>query len=121
MNKKKTLVLGASNNPMRYAYKAIYSLKDKGHDVVALGKTGGEVLNVPIQKSINELSDIDTVTVYLNPSNQIDYYDFLIQLKPKRVIFNPGTENALLAENLKDHDIEPIFACTLVMLNTGQY
>lgn len=121
MNNKKTLVLGASKNPMRYAYKAIYALKDKGHDVIALGKSGGKVLNVPIQKSIKELSDIDTVTVYLNPSNQIDYYDFLIKLKPKRVIFNPGTENALLAENLKEHGIEPVFACTLVMLNTGQY
>lgn len=121
MNSKKTLVLGASNNPMRYAYKAIYSLKNKGHEVLAVGKSGGDVLDVSISKTLKHTDGIDTITLYLNPSNQIDYYDLIIDLKPKRVIFNPGTENALFAENLKEHGIEPIFACTLVMLNTGQY
>lgn len=121
MNKKRSLVLGASNNPFRYAYKAVNFLKAKGHEVIAIGNSGGEVLGVPIKKSTDDIKNIDTVTLYLNPMNQRDYYDFLIKLNPKRVIFNPGTENKNLEEILNKNGIKTINACTLVMLNTNQY
>jgi predicted CoA-binding protein len=121
MDKKKTLVLGASENPARYGNIAVHRLMSYQHPVVAIGKREGNVAGVPIIKDTPAMDDIDTVTLYLNPSNQVPYYDYILSLKPKRVIFNPGTENDELEEKLEAAGIKPVIACTLVMLGTGQY
>jgi uncharacterized protein len=121
MEKKKTLVLGASDNPSRYSYLAINRLKNNQHPIVAIGKKKGIVAGIPIETEKIPITDIDTVTLYLNPDNQKQYYDYIISLHPKRIIFNPGTENDELAELALNNNIKPLEACTLVMLSTGQY
>jgi predicted CoA-binding protein len=117
----KTLVLGASENPVRYSYLATNKLLAYGHPVVAIGKSKGNIQDVEIQTGQPEIEGIDTVTLYLNPANQKPYYDYIVSLKPRRVIFNPGTENDELERKLMQHGINPMEACTLVMLSTGQY
>jgi predicted CoA-binding protein len=121
MESKKTLVLGASSNPDRYSYLAINSLRKKGHDVVAIGKRPGKVGDIQIETEHKNINNIDTVTLYLNAINQKEYYDYIISLHPKRIIFNPGAENFELAELAKKNNIFPQEACTLVLLSTGQY
>jgi predicted CoA-binding protein len=121
MAKKKTLVLGASQNPSRYSYLAINKLRDHDHPVVAIGKRIGEVRGVPILTTQEKFEDIDTVTLYLNPVNQKPYIDYILSLQPKRIIFNPGTENEELYELALKKGIQAKEACTLVMLSTGQY
>jgi len=118
---KKTLVLGASDNPARYSYLAINRLLNHGHPVVAIGLKTGKVQDVDIITEHPEMDDIDTITLYLNPKNQVQYYDYILSLKPKRVIFNPGTENNELERKLIQKGVNTIEACTLVMLSTGQY
>ena len=118
---KKTVVLGASNNPGRESYLAVQKLRAHNHPVVAIGKRIGKVADVEIKKEHPELPDVDTVTLYLNPHNQEEYYNYILSLKPKRIIFNPGTENDELIEKAKANNIEPVLGCTLVMLSTGQY
>ena len=118
---KKTLVLGASDNPRRYSYLAVHRLRDFGHPVVAIGKKQGSVAGVDIQKGEQPVSGIDTVTLYLNPLHQKSYYDYIVSLKPRRIIFNPGTENDELADLAQQNGIKTLEACTLVMLSTGQY
>jgi predicted CoA-binding protein len=119
--KKKTLVLGASENPSRYSYLAIRRLRAHDHPVVAVGRRNGQVGDVPITKDHVPTSGVDTVTLYLNPGNQVEYYDYILHLHPKRIIFNPGTENDELMKKARQNNIEPVIACTLVMLGTGQY
>ena len=121
MANKKTLVLGASENPSRYSYLAIKALLAKGHDIVALGNRAGSVSGIPIITSPPIISDLDTVTVYLNPQRQQQYYQYIISLAPKRIIFNPGAENQELAELSVQNAITVMEACTLVLLSTGQY
>ncbi|MFL5809642.1 MAG: CoA-binding protein [Flavisolibacter sp.] len=121
MAKKKTLVLGASQNPARYSYLAIQRLRRYQHPVVAVGRKIGQVADVDISKEHQAESDVDTVTLYLNPKNQVEYYDYILDLHPKRIIFNPGTENDELIRMAKENNIEPVMGCTLVMLSTGQY
>lgn len=121
MLNKKTLVLGASDNPSRYSYLALKSLQAKGHDVTAIGKRGGQVGQVQIQTQQKDIQNLDTVTLYLNHANQKQYYDYILSLHPKRIIFNPGAENEELAALAKQHNILPQKACTLVLLSTGQY
>jgi predicted CoA-binding protein len=118
---KKTLVLGATTKPERYAFKAVNMLVDKGHSVLALGQNAGEVAGVKIQTKAIPLKNIDTVTLYLNPMRQRDYYNYIVDTKPKRVIFNPGTENPEFYQLLKLNDIKVEVACTLVLLSTNQY
>ena len=118
---KKTLVLGASDNPARYSYLAIQRLRKHGHPVVAIGRKNTKVADVNIDKEKIPATGIDTVTLYLNPTHQQEYYDYLISLKPKRIIFNPGTENDKLVQLAKEENIETMEACTLVLLSTGQY
>lgn len=118
---KKTVVLGASDNPARYSYLAVNKLRAHNHPVVAIGNKAGEVGDVSITKERPLLNDIDTVTLYLNPQNQKQYYDYIFSLHPKRIIFNPGTENEELEKLAAEKGIKPIEACTLVMLSTGQY
>jgi predicted CoA-binding protein len=119
--KKKTLVLGASENPGRYSFLAVQRLRAHGHPVVAIGKKAGNVGDVAIQKVHVAESEVDTVTLYLNPQNQQQYYDYILGLRPRRIIFNPGTENNELMQKARENHIQPVVACTLVMLSTGQY
>ena len=118
---KKTLVLGASENPGRYSNLAIRKLRSYKHPVIAIGRKNGIVDDVPITSEKNAYPDIDTVTVYLNEVNQQEYYDYILNLAPKRIIFNPGAENSQLTILAKNKGIQVINACTLVMLSTGQY
>jgi predicted CoA-binding protein len=118
---KKTLVLGASDNPSRYSYLAVNRLRSHGHPVVAIGKKNAMVADVPIEKEKKDWNDINTVTLYLNPTHQQQYYEYIFSLKPKRIIFNPGAENDELADLAIKNGITPIEACTLVLLSTNQY
>lgn len=119
--KNKTLVLGASTNIQRYSNTAIRELTKNHHPVVAYGKRSGIVAHVVIDTELVDYPDIDTVTLYLNPQNQKEFYDYIISLKPRRVIFNPGTENPEFIEMLKEHGIIPEIACTLVLLSLSSY
>lgn len=121
MEKKKTLVLGASENPSRYSYLAINKLRDHDHPVVAIGRKVGKVRDVPIGTTQDAFENIDTVTLYLNPANQRPYINYILSLRPKRIIFNPGTENEELYQLALLNKIEPKEACTLVLLSIGQY
>ena len=121
MEKKKTLVLGASQNTARYSNLAINKLREHEHPVVAIGRREGLVGDIPIITEQKAMDDIDTVTLYLNPANQKPYYNYILSLHPKRIIFNPGTENAELYELALQNGILPREACTLVLLSTGQY
>lgn len=119
--KKKTVVLGASSNPARYSFLAVQRLRAHDHPVVAIGRRLGRVADVDITKERLPQNDVDTVTLYLNPKNQEEYYDYILGLHPKRIIFNPGTENDELIRKAKENNIQPVIACTLVMLSTRQY
>lgn len=119
--KKKTLVLGASENPSRYSYLALQRLQSHQHPVIAIGKRKGFVGSVVIESEKKDWKDVDTVTIYLNPTHQKEYYEYIMSLKPKRIIFNPGAENEELAKMASIKGIKPLEACTLVMLATGQY
>lgn len=118
---KKTLILGATTNPSRYAYLAASRLVNAGHQIVNVGVKSGEVAGQPIQSFQNIQSDIDTITIYLGPQNQKEYYKYILETNPKRIIFNPGTENPELAELAQNQGIETLEACTLVLLSTNQY
>jgi predicted CoA-binding protein len=121
MSDKPTLVIGASENPERYSNKAIRMLRKHGHTVTAVGKHGGKVEDVPFAEQIPEGLHPDTVTLYVNPAVQKEYYDKVIALKPNRVIFNPGAENSEFEALLRSNNIEPVEACTLVLLSTNQF
>lgn len=118
---KNTLVIGASENPERYSNKAILLLRKHNHPVFAIGNKIGKVQDVTIEKEKVHLDNIDTITLYVNAKNQEEYYDYILNTKPKRVVFNPGTENPALYDLLKKANIDYEEACTLVLLSTGQY
>lgn len=118
---KKTLVIGASTNPSRYGYLAVEKLLQHDHEVVPMGVKKGSIFDLKILNDRPILEDIDTVTLYINPKIQESYYDYILSLKPKRIIFNPGTENITLVNLAKEQGIEPVIACTLVMLSIGDY
>ena len=121
MKNKKTVVLGATTKPEKYANIAINKLVEKGHSVLAIGQNTGEVAGVKIYTKQIPLANIDTVTLYLNPKRQVDYYNYIIETKPKRVIFNPGTENPQFYQLLQSNGIKVEVGCTLVLLATNQY
>lgn len=121
MANKKTLVLGATPNPNRYAYLAAIKLTAKGHSIINVGLKKGEVAGVAIEQPKQVHDDIDTITLYIGPQNQPGLYQYILDTKPKRLIFNPGSENAELENLASEQGIETIEACTLVMLSTGQY
>ena len=121
MQHKKTLVIGASENPQRYSYLAVQKLTAHKHPVIALGKRSGYIGNTIIETEHKPFGNIDTVTLYLNPARQKEYYEYILSLHPKRIIFNPGTENDELYELAKAKGIAVEEACTLVMLSTHQY
>lgn len=118
---KKTVVLGASDNPARYSFLAINKLRAHNHPVVAIGRKKSTVGDVNVQTEQQPAGDVDTVTLYLNPTHQKEYYDYILSLHPKRIIFNPGAENEELAAMAEKQGIQPMEACTLVLLSTGQY
>jgi predicted CoA-binding protein len=118
---KKTLVLGASPNPSRYSNIAVNRLTNHGHEVVPVGIRDGEIAGIEIIKGRPEVEGIDTVTLYLNPKRQEEYYDYILALNPKRIIFNPGTENPELSRLAREQGIETEIACTLVQLSIGEY
>ena len=119
--KKKTLVLGASANPERYSYLAVNRLRSKGHSVVAIGSKKVQVADVDVETEKKQFENIDTVSIYLSPAHQEEYYDYILSLHPKRIIFNPGAENDALYDLAKTNGIQPMEACTLVLLSTGQF
>ncbi|SDM38031.1 hypothetical protein SAMN05421813_1112 [Daejeonella rubra] len=118
---KKTLILGASTNPSRYSNLAAHRLVEHGHPIVNVGIKQGEVAGVPIELPETIHQDLDTITLYLGPDNQVPYYDYILKSKPRRIIFNPGTENPELESMAENNGIETTEACTLVLLSTGQY
>jgi hypothetical protein len=117
----KTLVLGATPNPSRYAYLAAVSLMKHGHEVVPVGRKEGSINGQPILHEAPEDKDIHTVTLYLNPDNQKSWYDYILKLKPQRIVFNPGTENPELSRMARQAGIHTVEGCTLVMLSMGSY
>ena len=118
--KEKVMVLGASENPSRYSYKAILKLKEYGHQVFAIGKKAGEVRGVSV-KTIFPTHKIDTISIYLNLTNQKEYYERILDLEPNRIIFNPGAENEELFFTAKSKGIRVENTCTLVQLSLGVF
>ncbi len=120
---KKTLIVGATTNESRYAYLAAEMLTEYGHPIVPIGIKKGEIFGQQIL-SINEkppVKEVDTITLYIGPQHQPEWYEYLLSLKPKRIIFNPGTENSEFEKMVKDSEIEALEACTLVLLRSNQF
>jgi predicted CoA-binding protein len=120
-NKKKTLVIGGSINPARYSNMAINLLREYDHPVVSVGLRKGKVADVEIETGEPGFEDIDTVTMYVGPPRQPVLYNYILGLKPKRIVFNPGTENEEFREMAENRGIDVVHNCTLVMLNNGIY
>jgi predicted CoA-binding protein len=118
---KKTVVLGASSNPGRYSYLAVNRLKAHGNHVIAIGRRSGTINGLDIITDHPPIDEVDTVTLYLNAQNQKQYYDYILSLHPKRIIFNPGAENDELTKLALENNIRPMEACTLILLSTNQY
>lgn len=119
---KKTIILGATTNPNRYAYKAGYQLTTYGHEIFPVGIKEGIFFNKQIEQNKEIIyNNIDTITLYIGANHQPEWYDYIIKTNPKRIIFNPGTENEALVELAQKNKIECIEACTLVMLSIGNY
>lgn len=121
--KKKTVIIGATENPGRYAYIATTMLLESGHPIVPMSIHEGEVLGEKIidLKKKMPVEGVDTVTMYINPGHQKEWEDYILSLRPKRVIFNPGSENQVFMDRLEKAGIEPVSACTLVMIRTKQF
>ena len=118
---EKVVVLGASPNPERYSYKAVQSLQRHGFDVIAVGNRTGLIGNVNIISELKDFGNIHSVSLYLNAGRQEEWKETILSWKPKRVIFNPGTENADFALLLRKSGIATEEACTLVLLSTNQF
>jgi predicted CoA-binding protein len=118
---KKTVVIGASLKPERSSHEAILHLKRKGHEVVAIGLREGDVEGIRIQKGKPEIKNVHTVTLYLNAQRQKDMEEYILSMKPERIIFNPGAENPSFFERATNQGIEAIEACTMTMLSVGFY
>ncbi len=122
MKTKKTMVFGASPNPSRYAHLAVRRLENNGIEVVALGRRAGQIGNTTIQTDYPaQIDELHTISLYLGAKHQPPYYDYLIGLKPKRVLFNPGTENPDFVARLEKAGIVAEMACTLALLSIGAY
>lgn len=118
---KKTLILGATDNPARYAFLAAQRLTRAGHPIVPVGIKKGELMGQTIINDKKIQKDIHTITLYVGTQNQVEWYDYILKTQPKRIIFNPGTENSELQDLAEAQGIETIEACTLVMLSVGNY
>jgi hypothetical protein len=117
----KTLVIGASVNPNRYSYKVVLKLLDSGIKVIPMGINQGNIADLVIVRPFEKQKDIHTVSIYIKPEIQKEYYKYIINLQPKRVLFNPGTENPIFSQILKKHNIYWENSCSLVLLSTNQY
>ncbi len=117
----KVVVLGASPNPNRYSYKAVSWLKKYGYDVIPIGIRDGQIDGLKIHHQLPKDTDIHTITIYLNPQRQQQYYEWIIDTKPQRVIFNPGSENPELEKLLDQNNIRFLHACTLTLLSIGMF
>ncbi len=117
----KTLVIGASLKPNRYSNRAVTSLVDNGIDTVAFGLKAGYIKGVKVETNLDNFTNIDTISLYLGKDNQVQYYDAILKIKPRRILFNPGTENPEFYKTLKTNNIAYEEACTLVLLSTKQY
>jgi predicted CoA-binding protein len=118
---KKTVILGATDNPDRFAYRAAHSLIRHGHLVALVGIKKGVVAGQDIMNGKPAIADVDTVTLYVGPRNQPEWYDYILNLQPRRIIFNPGTENQELEKKAQEKGIQTVEGCTLVMLSAGMY
>lgn len=120
---KTTVVVGASPNPNRYAYRAANMLSDYGHPIIPLSIKRGNVAGEDIRdlKEQPHISDVDTLTLYIGPQHHAQWIDYLLSLSPRRIIFNPGTENPAFMEQAEAQGIEVVQGCTLVMLQSGTY
>jgi uncharacterized protein len=120
---KKTVIIGATTDRSRYAYLAASMLTNYNHEIVPIGIKKGEVFGAPILNIFDKpvIKDVDTITLYIGPQRQSQWYDYIIGLKPKRIIFNPGTENDMLEQLAEENGIEVVLGCTLVMLRSHQY
>jgi predicted CoA-binding protein len=120
---KKTVIIGATPNPSRYAYLAAGMLTDYNHEIVPLGIQKGNVAGKDILdiRQKPAIKDVDTVTLYIGPPRQPEWYDYILSLNPKRIIFNPGTENDEFESMAEEKGVEAVEGCTLVMLRSGQY
>jgi predicted CoA-binding protein len=118
---KPTLILGATPNPARYAHIAAERLVARGHEIIPVGIKQGRVQGKEILNGKPDVPEVDTVTLYVGPRHQPAYYDWLLRVAPRRIIFNPGTENAELMKLARENDIEVVTGCTLVMLAGGSY
>ncbi len=118
---KTTVVIGASENTERYSNRVTRMLHHQNIPVVAIGVKAGEIDGVNIQTGFPKVDSVDTVTLYVGPAHQPQYYDYVLSLKPERVIFNPGTENPEFEEKARKAGIEVLEACTLTMLSVGTY
>lgn len=116
-----TLVLGASLKPERASWKAVQLLRSKGYEVSAFGLRAGRIADIDIATELPELTSVHTITLYLNPANQVPYYNYILGMKPQRIIFNPGTENPELYQMAKQAGIDAEYACTLVLLTLNDY
>ena len=121
LDNRKIIVIGASPNPDRYAYKATYLLKEKGFNVYPLGIRKGEINGVQIVNEKALIEKVDTITMYVGRERQLDWEDYIFKIKPRRVIFNPGTENEEFANRLVACGIETENTCTLVLLSRGVF
>ncbi|MBK7505691.1 MAG: CoA-binding protein [Bacteroidetes bacterium] len=118
---KKTVVLGASSKIDRYSNRAVKQLMANGHLVIPIGFENEKINGLQIETALLPIENVNTISLYLNPKRQEAYYDYILSLNPKRIIFNPGTENRDLEQLAKKLNIETIEACTLVMLSVGNY
>ena len=118
---KKTIVIGASIHPERYSNRAVLQLKNNGHEVIALGNKDGEIEGIKIHTDKPNISGVDTISLYLNPDHQKEWYSYILSIQPRRILFNPGAENAELSQLAAAHGIQTDESCTLVLLTTGQY
>nr|WP_315199170.1 CoA-binding protein [uncultured Flavobacterium sp.] len=121
MKNKKTLIIGATTKPEKPVFKAIEMLVAKGHSVLALGQNTGEVAGIKINTKAIPVKNIDTISLYINSTRQRDYYNYIVEVKPKRVLFNPGTENPEFYQLLELNNIKFEAACTLVLLTLNKY
>jgi predicted CoA-binding protein len=120
---KKTLIVGATTNPSRYAYTAASMFDERGLDFLPIGIKTGDVFGKKILdlKTKPALKGIHTITLYIGPENQSEWIDYLISIKPKRIIFNPGTENSIFSKKARENGIQTLEACNLVLLSTNQF
>jgi predicted CoA-binding protein len=118
---KRTIVLGASIHSDRYSNRAVIQLKKYGHEVIAIGNREGEIDGVKIHVDKPSLKGIDTISLYLNPGHQQEWYSYILSIHPRRILFNPGAENPELSKMAAAHGIQVDESCTLVLLSTGQY